>query len=394
MTADAETIEAATASVARLTEWFRKVALPLWIGPGFDPAAGGFVEQLDFEAEPILAIPRRLTVQGRQIFTYARAIALGWSEGREKVEQAFQSMIDRYLSPDGKPGFVFTVARDGTVVDGSRDFYAHAFVLLAASAYYTLTGDSQAIALADRTLDFLDEHLRAPDGGYVDSWPSPPERLRQNPHMHLFEALLALHAATGKASYLARAGEIFGYFRTRFFRPEQAILAEFFDRHWAPLDGALALWEPGHHLEWSWLLSEYQSATGTPTGALADALIAKAYAGGIFDPCLIVEEIRGDGVVLKKGCRTWPLTEAVKAQAVRLEAGDPLAGRRLIAAADWMLDRHLSGCHPGLWFDQFTEDGRLVPSYVPASTLYHIAMAVFVGDAVMARVAAPDGARP
>jgi mannose-6-phosphate isomerase len=368
----------------RLRDWFRSTALPLWIKSGFDEESGAFWEHLDFEAAPIRGVPRRLTVQGRQIFTYAKAIPMGWTAGRDKVERAFESMIARYRSPDGAPGFVFTVDDQGAVVDGRRDFYAHAFVLLAASAYFQLTGDSQAIAIADETLAFLDEALASPTGGYLDSLPDPPARLRQNPHMHLFEALLALHAATGKAAYLARAGEIFGYFRTRFFRAEDGILAEFFDRAWSPLNGAHTVWEPGHHLEWAWLLAEYEGATGTPTRSLADRLIEKAYAQGIFPPCLIVDEMRCDGVVLKRGCRAWPLTEAIKAQAVRLGSGDPLAEGRLVAAVDWMIERHLSGCRAGLWRDQFTADHDLVPRYVPASTLYHIAMAVFVADAVTA----------
>jgi mannose-6-phosphate isomerase len=388
MTLPDETISRAAQAVARLRGWFIDQALPLWLDRGWDAAAGGFYEHLDFQAQPILSVPRRLTVQGRQIFTYARAISLGWSSGREKVETAFDSMIARYRSPDGAPGYVFTVDSAGAIVDGNRDFYAHAFVVLASSAYYQLTGDAQAIAIADQTLAFLDEALTLSNGGYRDGWPNAPARLRQNPHMHLFEALLALWRATGNAAYLARAGEIFGYFKTRFFQPQAGILAEFFAPDWCAEGGALAVWEPGHHLEWSWLLAEYQGATGTPTGRWIDALIAKAYGVGVFPPALIVEEIRGDGLILKKGCRTWPLTEAIKAQAIRLEAGDPEAGDRLIAAIDCMIDRHFTEIIPGLWRDQFTEDGRLVPNYVPASTLYHIAMAAFVADEVMGRLSA------
>jgi mannose-6-phosphate isomerase len=377
----------AAESVARLTGWFKADALPLWIDRGYDPASGGFWEHLDFDGNPIRGTPRRLTVQGRQIFTYARAIELGWSDGRDKVERAFEAMIGRYRSPDGAPGYVFKVDDMGGIVDPNRDLYGQAFVILAASALYRLTGDSQVIAIADEVLAFFDEMLTCPSGGYLDSWPNPPVRLRQNPHMHLFEALGALYRATGNAAYLGRAGELFGYFRTRFFQPEIDILAEFFDRNWQPEGGALAMWEPGHHLEWSWLLAEYQRETGTPTGAFADRLIARAYREGILSPCLIVEEMRGDGEVLKKGCRAWPLTEAIKAQAVRLESGDPEAGERLIAACDWLIQQHLTGCMPGLWHDQFTENGKLVPNYVPASTLYHIAMAVFVADEVMGRAA-------
>jgi mannose-6-phosphate isomerase len=368
-------------SVARMRDWLVKDSLPIWIDRGFDPSSGGFHEILDFDGNPDVSAPRRLTVQGRQIFTYARAMLLGWADCRDKIDSALESMIARYRSPDGRPGFVFKVDGKGGIVDGNRDLYAHAFVLLAAAAYYSLTKDSQAIALADDTLAYLDEALTAPRGGYFDSLPHVPEILRQNPHMHLFEALLALYEATGQARYLGRAGEKFGYLRTHFFRPETDIIAEYFDHDWVPIGGADAMWEPGHHMEWAWLLSEYQRLTGTVTRPIVDRLLAKAYRFGVRDPALIVDEVRGDGVVIKAGCRTWPLTEAAKAQAVRL-AVDLEAPERLRVTLDWLYERHLKpeGMKPGLWKDHFAEDGTLLTLHSPASTLYHIAMSVFVAD--------------
>jgi len=199
--------------------------------------------------------------------------------------------------------------------------------------------------------------------------------------MHLFEALLALHEATGEARYLGRAGEKFGYLKTHFFRPDVGIIAEYFDHDWVPIGGAEAMWEPGHHMEWAWLLSEYQRLTGTVTRSIVDRLLSKAYTYGVRPPALIVDEVRGDGVVLKGGSRTWPLTEAAKAQAVRLHT-DPQAAERLQVTFDWMYDRHLKadGMKPGLWKDHFAEDGILLTKNSPASTLYHIAMSVFVAD--------------
>lgn len=374
--------ERALVAIRRLVGWFRESALPLWLDAGFDESTGSFWEHLDFEAKPILGVPRRLTVQGRQIFTYARATKLGWIDGRAKAGRALDAMVERYRKPETGPGFVFTVDDAGNAIDSRRDFYAHAFVLLAAAGWHELTGDAQAIALADETLAFLDEHLTEPNGGYRDAWPNAPSRLRQNPHMHLFEALMALHSAIGQSRFLARAGEIYGYYRTRFHRPELGVLAEFFEPDWSPEEGARAVWEPGHHLEWSWLLSEYSRLTGVPTALDADRLVERAYAQAIFPPCRIIEEIRADGTGIKAGCRSWPLTEAIKAHVVQLERGGEMAADRLATAADWLVERHLTGCKPGLWLDQFTADDRLVPNYVPASTLYHIAMAVFVANEI------------
>jgi mannose/cellobiose epimerase-like protein (N-acyl-D-glucosamine 2-epimerase family) len=286
-------------------------------------------------------------------------------------------MIARYKDRDGQPGFAFTVDVDGAVVDGKRDLYAHAFVILAAGAYYRLTGDDRAIALADEVLEFIDRDMAAPNGGYVDCLPNPPARLRQNPHMHLFEALLALYEATGDAAYLGRAGEIYGLFRACFFQPGNGTIAEYFGLDWSPEGGTHAIWEPGHHMEWAWLLTEYERLTGTVTGRIVDRLLDVAYTHGVTEDGVIFDEVRGDGTPIKKSARTWPLTEAAKAQAVRL-AHDPLASERLAAALDGLHDRYLAPVSAGLWHDHFAEDGTLLTDYAPASTLYHIAMSVFV----------------
>jgi mannose-6-phosphate isomerase len=201
--------------------------------------------------------------------------------------------------------------------------------------------------------------------------------------MHLFEALLALYEVTGTPAYLERASVIFDQFTTRLFQPETGTIPEYFDSDWSPVGGAQAVWEPGHHMEWSWLLSEYETLSGVGTSPLADRLLETAYRHGVFPPALIVDEVRGDGTVMKKSCRAWPLTEAAKAQAVRVELGDMVAAEPLADALDCLQDRHLSGIAPGLWSDHFSADGKLIPDYVPASTLYHIAMSVFVTDGAL-----------
>jgi len=53
-------------------------------GEGWDPAAGGFVERLDIEGRADRAEPRRVRVQARQIYSFAKAAQIGWyPEGRE-----------------------------------------------------------------------------------------------------------------------------------------------------------------------------------------------------------------------------------------------------------------------------------------------------------------------
>ena len=63
---------------------------------------------------------------------------------------------------------------------------------------------------------------------------------RQNPHMHLLEALLALHVATSEKNWLRRAGVLVDLFRRRLVDPATGALIEFFTADWqqAPGTGA------------------------------------------------------------------------------------------------------------------------------------------------------------
>src|SRR3546814_11907533 len=79
---------------------------------------------------------------------------------------------------------------------------------------------------------------------------------RQNPHMHLLEAFLALYEASGEAHWLARAQSIHDLFRRHFLQPGQ--LVEFFDADWREVPqngraGDLRPRDPGPFFHSAWL---------------------------------------------------------------------------------------------------------------------------------------------
>ena len=60
---------------------------------------------------------------------------------------------------------------------------------------------------------------------------------RQNPHMHLLEALLALHVATGEKNWLRRAGALVDLFKRRFVDPADRRADRILRRRLAPAPG-------------------------------------------------------------------------------------------------------------------------------------------------------------
>jgi len=247
-------------------------SLPLWSREGWDPATGGFVEKLDIEGRADRAAPRRVRVQARQIYCFAKSTDLGWfAEGREIATKGLEYLLAKAKSPDGRPGFVHLLDPNGSVINSARDTYDHAFVLLALSTVYRLNNDAQVRHEIESLLTFLDTGLRSPHGGFLEGVPSTLPR-RQNPQMHLFEAMIATFDATGDPMYQNRAGDLYGLFVANLYDPRRQNLGEYFEDVWSKIEPVCV--EPGHQAEWVWLLKGFERITGCPTGRHRAELLA------------------------------------------------------------------------------------------------------------------------
>jgi mannose-6-phosphate isomerase len=120
-------------------------------------------------------------------------------------------LLAKAKSPDGRPGFVHLLGPDGSTMNAARDTYDHAFVLLALSTVYQLSKDAQVRGEIESLLGFIDRDLRSPHGGFIEGIPATMPR-RQNPQMHMLEALIATFDATRDPVFQNRAGDLYGLF--------------------------------------------------------------------------------------------------------------------------------------------------------------------------------------
>ena len=222
----------------RVWQWTQECALPYWGAACFDIGTGSFVEAAGWDGEPLLEMPRRTMVQARQIYVFAHASLLGWSaSGRDLALEAAGNLIDRHFTFGDGDGWVFSITRDGKISDPKRDLYAYAFALYGLAWAYMLEPNPRFIDVARRTLFALDADFATPSGGFFPALGSDSRQLLQNPHMHLFEALIAWYSATGDKFFLVRAGKIFRLMTEKFFQADTCMLAEFFDDSWKPVLG-------------------------------------------------------------------------------------------------------------------------------------------------------------
>lgn len=355
--------------------WLFDAALPLWAARGFDESAQCFYERIGADGAPMLE-PRRVRVQARQTAAFAIAGQLGWQGPWAKMTEAgLRVLQSRCLRMDG--GSHHTLGKDGAPLDQRRDLYDLAFVLFAlANAASALGQRRDLIAAADAQLSWLDAHWAHPRGGYNEGEVAPNPPRRQNPHMHLFEALLALHEATGETAYLQRASRIHDLAMAHFYDQAHGVLRELFDEDWRPAAGAMGAYiEPGHLFEWSWLLDRYSRLSGAALHPAAARLCAEAErrgvnraTGAVYNACAI------DGAVCDAGSRLWTHTERLKAHVAAFARTQDEAHAEAAMHAFSTLMRYCDTPTKGLWRDRMAEDGTLIDEPAPASSFYHIVL--------------------
>jgi mannose/cellobiose epimerase-like protein (N-acyl-D-glucosamine 2-epimerase family) len=356
-------------------------SLPLWSTEGWDRATGGFIDRLTPDGRADRSAPRRVLVQARQIYCFAKAAQIGWyPQGREIALKALDHLLTRAKSPDGRPGFVHALAPDGSVLDPLRDTYDHAFVLLALANVYALDRDAQIRAEIDALLLFLDRQLRSTNGGFLEGLPATMPR-RQNPQMHLFEAMIAAFDATHDMAFQNRAGEFFALFLASLYDKQKQVLGEYFEDDWSKIEPVIV--EPGHQAEWVWLLKGFERITGCPTGRYRGELLAAALRYRDEATGCLVDEGDASGNIKRHSQRLWPQAEIAKAWIAQAEAGEAGAAEQARAALSRLARHYLNHPVQGGWYDQFDRDGRSLVETIPASSFYHVLCAAVEAEAVL-----------
>jgi mannose-6-phosphate isomerase len=189
--------------------------------------------------------------------------------------------------------------------------------------------------------------------------------------MHLLESALAWEAAGGGAVWRALADEIVALALARFIDPEGGFLREFFREDWSPAAGDDGRWvEPGHQFEWAWLLARWGTARDDPQMAAARRLYENGLRGVDRGRGVAIDVLWDDLAPRERRARLWPQTEHLKAALVLGEEAEALAAAKALAL-------YLDAPVVGTWRDKLNADGSFADEPAPASSLYHIAGAIF-----------------
>ena len=279
----------------------------------------------------------------------------------------------------------------------TKDCYAHAFVVLAASTA-TVAGHPDGRRLLDDALDiWLGRFWEEPAGMFVDAWDRSFTRADDyrgmNANMHGVEALLAAADATGDATHLEKARRVadrmITHAETHGWR-----IPEHYSASWTPdlhynADRPDDQFKPfgatvGHALEWSRLLLHLEAAGGgDDTGlvsaarSLFDRAVTDGWAADGADGFVYTTDFDGHPVVHDR--LHWVVCEGIAAAAaLHRRTGEPrhaeLARQWWAYAMAYVLD-----LDAGSWRHQLDRHNRPIASvWAGKPDLYHAVQAMLI----------------
>ncbi|WP_417668122.1 AGE family epimerase/isomerase [Roseibium sp.] len=366
----------------KLRDWLISEAMPKWSEHGVDRIHGGFQEALDLTSGIGCDHPKRGRLCPRQVYSFIEAAELGWKgPWVQTANDGLSWYLQHYRKGDGT--FAALADPDGTITDAGFDLYNQAFALFAFGQVAKIMPEraSEMIGEARRLMDILKGSYAHPERGFRED---NPDRLPlcSNPHMHMFEACLALETIDSDGPWQELADEIAALAMDCFIDPTNGGLREFFDMDWSPMSGDKGrVMEPGHQFEWAWLLARWGRLRQN-----ASALVKarRLYQIGIdyglsADGKVAVMALNDDFTLRDPVARLWGQTEWLKSAIILADLSVGIERETymqdILRAGD-ALFLYFDAAPSGLWRDKLLPDGHFADDPVPASSFYHIVCAI------------------
>ena len=298
--------------------------LEAWYPKALDEAMGGFYSTFTYDWQLADNQNKMIVTQARHVWTTARAATFFPDNDvyQRAAAHGFRFLKDN-MWDEQYGGFYNLVNRQGEPLGGEgydqyKRTYGNAFGLYALAAYYALSEDPEALALAQETFRWLDRHAHdSLHGGYFPSLTrqgqvvteDPKQDVFANIHLfykdqntsiHLLEAFTELYHVWPDPQVAQRLQEMLrlirdtlvaepGYLRMYFYRDWQAV--SFQDSSQAAREAHYALDHVsfGHDIETAFLMLEASVALDSfewdQTLQTAKKMVDHTVAHG-FDPAL------------------------------------------------------------------------------------------------------------
>lgn len=362
------------------------------------PSPGGGSYYLGDDGTPWTGRSRETWITSRMAHVYSIGTLLGHA-GSEALADAALKGLRGELHDDVNGGWYAGLTADGRVLP-TKQCYAHAFVMLAASSAL-LAGRPGAAELLTEALALYDLRFwNEEEGLSCDTWNTEFTVLEDyrglNANMHTVEAFLAAADVLKDDTYRIRAGRIIRRVLA-WAEDNNWRIPEHFSKDWTPdlecnqekPDDPFKPYgaTPGHGLEWArlitqWALSTYpEEAAYGPYVAAAESLYGRALRDGWnadgAPGIVYTTDWQGRPVVHDR--MHWTLAEAINTSAVLYRVtGKAAYARDHSAFLEYLDEKVLDHVH-GSWFHQLDRNNRPIGTVWPGkSDLYHALQATLI----------------
>ena len=363
------------------------------------PSPGGSSYYLGDDGTPWKDRNRETWITSRMTHVYSIGSMLG-HEGSEALADAALKGLRGELHGDQNGGWYAGLTKDNEIVP-TKQCYAHAFVILAASSGVLACREGAAELLKDALALYDLRFWNEEEGLSCDTWNTEFTELDSyrglNANMHTVEAFLAAADVTGDEKYRVRAGRIIDHVLV-WAKDNNWRIPEHFSSDWVPdlecnkdrPDDQFKPYgaTPGHGIEWArlitqWALSTYkedkagaapyiEAAENLYNRAVADAWNADGEPGICY-----TTDWNGKPVVHDR--MHWTLAEAINTSSVLFHVTDNEKYAADYAEFMKYLDEKVLDHVNGSWFHQLDRENNLLETVWPGkSDIYHALQATLI----------------
>ncbi len=237
--------------------------IPFWEGLK-DEEFGGYYGYMDYDLKIDRNYEKGCILNSRILWFFSNAyLLLGEEHLRVNAEHACHFMRE-YCIDREYGGVYWSVTHDGQVKDGAKHTYNQAFAIYALSSYYDAVKDEEALRLAFKLQEMIEEKCRD-RFGYLEAFsrkfePEENDKLSENgvlaektmnTLLHVFEAYTELYRVSRDEKTADRLRRMLDTVADKVYNPKTGRQEVFFDSQWNSL---IDLYSYGHDIEAAWLL--------------------------------------------------------------------------------------------------------------------------------------------
>ena len=210
------------------------------------------------------------------LITEEECLTAGFS-GKDIIDEARHGyeFLKNHCIDKENGGIFWSLNYDGTPYDTTKHTYNQAFCIYALSSYYDMSGDKEALLLAEQLFDLIETKCKD-EIGYLEAFtidfkPESNEKLSENGVMadktmntllHVFEAYTELYRVSESEKVKKQLQWIIDVFANKVYNKELKRQEVFFDANY---NSILDLHSYGHDIETAWLMDRGIEILGEPS---------------------------------------------------------------------------------------------------------------------------------